>query len=459
MNRLSLLECIEAITLGDMSFNTLKNVVIDGNAKTYDYVWCYKSYAIFKVKIDNVPHIMKIYLKNDSDQLYKTFDRCNTFYSNIFIKMEVLYDELNVFLDNKLQKHDVSIILADFDKKIDNKYEYSRKFARLTVNILNTKFIIDNFSLMWCVNSGGELKISLERGGTVMSYKEIQTDMLIAFKNYLLSVVSYIRYNYSEDNFDKFIENSPEFKISDYKRYNSPSFIKLLTPAVGNTELNESIYSLLNDSSRDSCAKTLESMMTNLEEWWSNSTDNNNRKTALDLLMEKYEIIGEENENMISVKDKESGKYGFINEDCNIVIECIYDTASDFVEGVCIASIDSKFGVINNDGEILIDFKYEDLEWCVEYNIFITQDGQLNGLITRTGKIILEPTHMWIDLFYCSRARYQDFRTSKIGYINPEGEIVIEAQWDDASSFENGYAKVKVANHYYDIDIDGKRIF
>ena len=47
-------------------------------------------------------------------------------------------------------------------------------------------------------------------------------------------------------------------------------------------------------------------------------------------------------------------------------------------------------------------------------------------------------------------------RDGKCGYIDRSGAIVISPQWEDATDFRNGRAKVKRNGKYRNIDIHGK---
>ena len=60
--------------------------------------------------------------------------------------------------------------------------------------------------------------------------------------------------------------------------------------------------------------------------------------------------------------------------------------------GTFIVKKDNKYGVINKDGKILIDFKYKILEkFKGEFSIYQNFDNHKKGIIDSKGKILLNP--------------------------------------------------------------------
>ncbi|MEG0456877.1 MAG: WG repeat-containing protein [Oscillospiraceae bacterium] len=58
--------------------------------------------------------------------------------------------------------------------------------------------------------------------------------------------------------------------------------------------------------------------------------------------------------------NSDNGKYGFLNNEGNVVIEPQFDTVSAFdLNGYSIVSKDDLYGMINTKGEVIINFKYD----------------------------------------------------------------------------------------------------
>jgi len=55
-----------------------------------------------------------------------------------------------------------------------------------------------------------------------------------------------------------------------------------------------------------------------------------------------------------------NGKWGFINQKGEQIIPFLYDDASYFTEGLALVKKDDKYGYINEKNEIVIPFIYDD---------------------------------------------------------------------------------------------------
>jgi hypothetical protein len=74
------------------------------------------------------------------------------------------------------------------------------------------------------------------------------------------------------------------------------------------------------------------------------------------------------------------------------------------------------------------------------------------------GKSPFESKFAWAGQFSEGLARVQmeDRITSKFGYINKQGAIIIPAEFDEATDFRNGQAHVRSGNQSRIIDSKGK---
>ncbi len=448
MKNISLMECIEAISLGDMSFNSLKGISFD--TTNQDNFYCNRRFAIFKIKIDNKPYKLKISLTQEDDtfEFFKSVDRCNTFYSNMFIQMTNLFDELNIYTDYGVNSYHITLIDDDYQQRYTSKEEFTKQLLRLVSNIIQSNLVVDNFSLSSVVSKDSQLKISLEDNGKIMSAAEILPDMQIAFKNYLVALLHYVDTNFGKTNTQDFLSLAPIFSVTKYSKYNTARFKETYK-----TNLSERMYNILDSINREFCYKDFLKIA---EEDYSplsieQATPEIFKKSDIDY----KNIVGESQENRIAIYYPEKSKIGFIDFSCKEVIAPQYDTVTDFEEGVSVVSIGTKFGAINPYNEVIIGFDYEDLNWNVQYNIFVACKNGKYGLLTRDGKQICDFEFEWLDSFYFSRARYIDSKTKLFGYINTKGERVIDAKWEEAKIFQNGTAKVQFGGSCYTLDSDG----
>lgn len=77
------------------------------------------------------------------------------------------------------------------------------------------------------------------------------------------------------------------------------------------------------------------------------------------------EIGKSSNNGLIAFKDK--NKWGFVDEDGNIVIEPKYDNAKSFSYGLAAVCSDGKWGFIDNNNEVVIDYQFKDTDSDAAY--------------------------------------------------------------------------------------------
>lgn len=121
----------------------------------------------------------------------------------------------------------------------------------------------------------------------------------------------------------------------------------------------------------------------------------------------------------INVVRNEFGKYVFVNNEGDILIDFIYDGAFDFSQGLARVfkttnNID-YYGFLDENGNEVIPLIYE-------YAICFSEDLALVRL------------------------------NRQFGFVNSSNSLVINIQFDGAISFKNGKAKVKKGGDYYYID-------
>lgn len=185
------------------------------------------------------------------------------------------------------------------------------------------------------------------------------------------------------------------------------------------------------------------------------------------------------------------GKYGFINEHGNIVIEPQFDRAYwYFGDGVCYAEIGGQKGLINTDGEFVL-YLDNTFSWVRQFQNGIATFNDNNnkiGVIEKSGEIILPAIYKNIarDESYgliiedtlgncgyvnnkgqlivpCKYDAVNGFHeglmvvatSDKCGYVDTAGVWVLDAIYDDARGFGEGYARVKMNGKWSFIDHNG----
>ena len=126
----------------------------------------------------------------------------------------------------------------------------------------------------------------------------------------------------------------------------------------------------------------------------------------------------------------------------------------------CESDESCKWGYINKDGEVVIDFQFDWAD-CFSEGLARVRIGNRNtgkwGFVDKTGKIVIAPQFDEVSSFSEGLAmiRIGDGGNRKYGFINKKGEYVIEPIYRYASSFSEGLAMVCDGNAYGFIDKNG----
>jgi len=123
-------------------------------------------------------------------------------------------------------------------------------------------------------------------------------------------------------------------------------------------------------------------------------------------------------EGLLATKDgdwEDNGKYGFVDEDWDTVIEPLFDDAENFSEGLAAVCIDDGWGFIDKTGKVIIALEYDDANDFSE------------GFAT---------------------VRVGDVLTGKWGVVDKKGNLVIPPSFDDVSwdGFQEGLLAIQIGD-------------
>lgn len=192
---------------------------------------------------------------------------------------------------------------------------------------------------------------------------------------------------------------------------------------------------------------------------------------GMQYLNQKGEVVlqaGTESSSYFSngfAKIKKGQKYGFINKKGETVIEAVYKSASSFHEGIAwVVKENGYIEAINTKGELL--FTLEQAESVNRYYeglaVFETIDKEgktLYGCVDKSGEITIQPQKNKIHNFHQKKALVINTETYKYGYIDKEGNNLINCQFDYANNFdENDLACVRFGDKWGIIDAEGKYV-
>ena len=168
----------------------------------------------------------------------------------------------------------------------------------------------------------------------------------------------------------------------------------------------------------------------------------------------EYEICSTFYEGLAKIKNKRTQKVGFLDTNGEIKIPCVYDDADEFSEDLCCVYKSDKYGYINKNGNMVIPLSFNpndgrNVIWnrkFIQGSVDITQikNNKMYGtLIGKNGKPL--PGFDWqykqVNRFSENFALFYT-HNGKVGFLNKNGNIVIQPLYESALDFTNGYASV-----------------
>lgn len=126
-----------------------------------------------------------------------------------------------------------------------------------------------------------------------------------------------------------------------------------------------------------------------------------------------------------------NNQYNFINPSLN------YFGIRPISEGTIIVTKDSKYGLIDIKGNIIVDIKYDTIQPILN-GVTIAKLHGLHYIIEKNGEAnaIAIDSLKEVDPFNCGLAKFE-LESGKCGYINKKGNITIEAKFTESTYFAN----------------------
>lgn len=151
------------------------------------------------------------------------------------------------------------------------------------------------------------------------------------------------------------------------------------------------------------------------------------------------------------------GKYGFINEKGNIIIEPQYDDANFFfADSLCYAVIADRRGLINPDGNFVVDLN-NNINWVYRYKnssaICSSSKGKY-GIIGKNGTILLPAIYKKIERDGNFGYIVED-TLKNMGYVDNNGEVIVPCQYDAVNGYHEGLMVVATRNKCGYVDVLG----
>ncbi len=207
--------------------------------------------------------------------------------------------------------------------------------------------------------------------------------------------------------------------------------------------------------------------------WYADSTFNelfyfNQAITENTTIYARYSIYELGKENYIAFE--QNNKWGFMLPTGEVVVEAKYDHVEPFRYGYALVVEGDKFSFINPIGEEF-DYWFDYNQVAYSGNIQFSSDSlakvyvdkNVTKIINTKGETVYEAS-----LFIPFEAYYEDGlipaylyddsneRTDECVYLNTEGEIALQGNYHNCSSFNNGLAKVEIDSKVVFINLSGE---
>jgi len=172
-------------------------------------------------------------------------------------------------------------------------------------------------------------------------------------------------------------------------------------------------------------------------------------------------VIPFEYEKFLGVSDgliatKKEGKWGFIDTLGNEVIAFDFDDADTFVNGYARIKVGTKYNIINQEGTIILP-NYVNMISRMYPSLWL-KIGRLDSFKIHSPN--LTPiTSLYLEFVghpHFNRISFK--KNGKYGFLNTRGQVVINNEFEEASSFKHGYSYVRLNGKEGIIDTMGNVI-
>lgn len=162
----------------------------------------------------------------------------------------------------------------------------------------------------------------------------------------------------------------------------------------------------------------------------------------------------------VSVQENNKTRIKFLDLSGKIVLEPDFDYAYDFVNNIAMVfnftdktNTIKKFGFIDKTGKPIIECNLDDASQFSEGLAYISSND-FQGYVDTTGKKIINLGEIAGFMFSEGLAAVNN-KKFEFGFINKNGELVIDYKYDEVGRFNEGFAKFNKDNKFGYIDKNG----
>lgn len=163
-------------------------------------------------------------------------------------------------------------------------------------------------------------------------------------------------------------------------------------------------------------------------------------KDGVEVIPCRWRGVGDFSEYMGGVQD-DNRKCGYVDIRGRLVIPCIYDEGWPFFNGLARVQKKRRIGMIDKSGKEVIPCVWKSMTDCFDGLIGVKGEDGKAGFIDTAGNVVIPLKWRSVWAFQDGLAIVQD-SNRRLGFINRSGEVVIPCKWVRANYFVNGLAKV-----------------
>lgn len=167
------------------------------------------------------------------------------------------------------------------------------------------------------------------------------------------------------------------------------------------------------------------------------------------VLQPRYRRIGgwhqTSDKNRFALVESLDEKFGVIDQSGNQIVPTNYTDAFRFDDDlIAVQNEHDKWGVVDLNGLNRAPFHFDDL-FPVHAGLAAAQQGEREFYVNKLGEPVLRGTYAYIDNFSSDGlAAVQSDENGRFGYINCDGKFVIQPTFTDAHRFSNGTAPASI---------------
>lgn len=172
-----------------------------------------------------------------------------------------------------------------------------------------------------------------------------------------------------------------------------------------------------------------------------------------------YTFLGDFNDGLAPASY--NNKWGWINRNFE-EYHFEYDYITPFLNDICAVKKENKWALMDSDLDLITDFIYDDVKldangYCSHAERIFVKQGNQYFLVNKKGKNITDEKFDDVKAFNSDQYAAVK-KNGKWGFIDTEGELVIDYQYNDAQSFSNGVAGVKNNTSWAIIKQDNSKV-